>query len=416
MRSSMTLFPMGKHMRIIKIPIIILLVTILVIAGYIYLNRQELLNQGIDKVLTGLLPSYIEVDNLSFDLDKKTIRIENLRILNAKGFLHPYLVEAPFINCSYKQRDKSNLLKGISIEDIKLMDLRFYIDRNPDGEVNIGQMEKVLKGSGPVKKMGARSWILSIFSYLLSPVKSINQLLDIDPVFNISSGIFTFDDSYIDDKGCVTTIEDISAVIILSLQKDFKGINYLTSEGRGVVNGKRTQYLEWDTTYDPTTEKLTMTNKLIIRDIDFVRFKPYYDKFSPFIFKKGKASGELIFNFDNGNIGSMNEIRFSDMEFEAKKDHSFNQFWPMGTEDLYRYFSDPSGEIIFDFKIKGSMDEPEFHLGSKTKRALSRMVIYKIADIIIDDDKDQDTNQQSSDTSSEEKSDVEKILDILKGF
>jgi len=403
-------------MRILKIILITLLVIILASAGYIYLNRQALLNQSIDKVLANLLPSYVEIDNLSLDLDKKTINVKNLRIKNPRGFSHPYLAEIPFISCKYNQRDNANLLKGINIDDIRLSGIELYIDRNHSGDVNLGQMEDVLKDSKPAQKMGAKSKLMGLFSYLLSPVKDISQLLDIDPVFNITSGTFTFDDSYIDSRGYITTIEDIAAVVALDFTKGFKGVDYLTTEGKGLVNGKNGQYLEWDTKYNPTTKKLTMTNNFIIRNVDFLHFAPYYDEYSPFTFKKGKASGELVFNFDNGDIGSTNEIRFSDMEFEPKKDNSFNKFWPTGTEDLYKYFSDPSGEIVFDFKIKGSIEEPEFHLGSKTKRALSRMAVYKIADVIFKDNKEDGSDQQSSDGSSQEKSDLEKVLDIIKSF
>lgn len=403
-------------MRIVKIILIAFLVVILASAGFIYFNRQTLLNRSIDKVLANLLPSYIEIDTLSLDLDKRVINIANLRIKNPKGFSHPYLVQVPYITCKYSQRDSTNLLKGINISDIKLTSLALYIDRNHSGDLNLEQMEGVLKDSKPIKKMGASSKLMGLFSYLLSPVKDISQLLDIDPIFNISSGVLTFDDAYIDSRGYVTTIEEIAATVALDLRKGFKGIDYLSSEGKGIINGKHGQYLEWDTRYNPTTKKLTMTNSFNIRNIDFVHFAPYYDEYSPFTFKKGKASGELVFNFDNGDIGSMNEIRFSDMEFEPKQDHSFNKFWPTGTEDLYNYFSDQSGEIVFDFKIKGSIEEPEFHLGSKTKRALSRMAVYKIADVIFKEDKDQDGNQQPSDESSNDKSDLEKVFDIINSF
>ncbi len=403
-------------MKIIKIVMIILLVMVLASAGYIYLNRQQLLNQSIDKVLTNVLPPFMEIDSLSLDLDKRTIKIVNLRIKNPRGFSHPYLAKVPSVSCSYKARDNSNLLKGINISDIRIEELEIYIDRNRSGEVSIQQMEKVIKSSKPIKKMGAKDKIMGIFSYLLSPVKDISQLMEIDPVFDISSGVLTFDDSYIDNRGYITTIKDIRAMVTLDLRKDFKGIDYLTSTGRGVVNGNRPQYLEWETRYEPTAKKLTMMNNFIISDVNFVHFAPYYDRFSPFIFKKGRASGELVFNFDNGNIGSTNEIRFSNLEFEPKKDHSFNKFWPTGTEDLYKYFSDPSGEIVFDFKIKGSMDNPEFHLGSKAKRALSRMAIYKIADVIFKEDKDHEANKESQDESSQDKSDLEKVLDIIKSF
>jgi len=403
-------------MKYIKITIIILLVTILALTGYVYLNRQELLNKSIDKMITDLLPSFIKIDSLSLDLDKKTINIENLRILNPKGFSHSYLTQIPSVNGSYKQTDSGNILKGISIEEIVLADPNFYIDRDSTGEINIEQMREVLRGLPPVKKMGLKTRALGLFSYLLSPVKNISQLLDIDPVFNISSGALVFTDDYIDNEAYVTTIEDIDAVVTLDPQKNFKGIDYLTSKGKGILNGKPRQHIEWDIRYNPTTEKLTMANQFIIRDIDFTRFSPYYDRFSPFIFKKGRASGELMFNFDNGNIGSMNEIRFSGTEIEPKKDYTFNKFWPTGTEDLYRYFSDSSGEIVFDFKIKGTIDKPEFHLGSKTKQALSQMVIYKIADALLSSTEDKDTSEQSPDTPAEEKSDVEKIIDILKSF
>ncbi len=401
-------------MKNIKITIIILLVIILALAGYLYLNRHELFNKSIDRVLTDLLPPYIEIDGLSLDFEKKTIKIENLKILNPKDFSHPYLVQAPLISCSYKQGGDADSLKSISIEDIEITDLKLYIDRNSGGEINIERMKDVFKGASTIKKMSLKTKVLGIFSYLLSPVKNIDQLLDTDPVFNVSSGVLVLTDDYLSDGDYVTTVEDIDAVVILDLRKKFKGIDHVAFKGKGIVNGKPRQRLEWDTKYDPTTEKLTMANQFIIRDIDFARFSPYYDRFSPFIFKKARASGELMFNFDNGDIGSMNEIRFSDTEIEPKKDYVFNKFWPTGTEDLYRYFSDSSGEIVFDFKIKGTIDKPEFHLGSKTKQALSRMAIYKIADVLLSSDKD--TSQQSPDAPAEDKSDIEKIIDILKSL
>jgi len=112
---------------------------------------------------------------------------------------------------------------------------------------------------------------------------------------------------------------------------------------------------------------------------------------------------------------------FSGLEIEQKKDNSFNRFWPTGAEDLYKYFSSEQGDVVFDFKIKGPMNEPKFYLGSKTKRALTYMVLDKITDRIFKKDKDGDASgtpdqQPREGAPQEEKTKLERILDVLGGF
>lgn len=404
-------------MKIVKITIAILLIGILASAAYIFYNRQELFNQSIDRVLTNLLPDYIKLDELYFDFDKKSITIKGFKIKNPEGFNHPYLAEIPLISCNYEQQDRANIFKGIRLSRIRLSDPRLYIDRRRDGAVSIQQMDKVLKSSSPSKAAVKKGRVPGLFSYILSPVKNIDQLLRVEPVFDISSGTLVFDDSFIDKGGFITTINEAAATVTLSLRKGFKGITYLKSRGKGIVNAKKGQYLHWDTEYDPAAEKLTMLNRFIVENIDITHFEVYYERFSPFIINGASVSGELIINFDNGNIGSANEIRFSNLEIEPKQDHNFNRFWPSGTEDLYTYFSNSGGEVIFDFKVKGPVAQPKFYLGSKTKHALAQMVVYKIADTILNKDENQETGrQQSSDVPQRKKSDVEKVLDILKNL
>jgi len=44
------------------------------------------------------------------------------------------------------------------------------------------------------------------------------------------------------------------------------------------------------------------------------------------------------------------------------------------------------------------------------------MAVYKIADVIFKDNKEEGSDQQSSGESSQEKSDLERVFDIIKSF
>ncbi len=403
-------------MKILKITLIILFIAIMAFAGYIYLNRESLFNQGIDRILTNLLPEYILIDELRFDFEKKSITVKDFRMRNPKGFSHEYLAEIPLITCLYNQQDKESSLNGINISNIKLSEAKIHIDRNRSGRINLTYMNTVLKDSAPSKKAVAKNGIMGLFSYILSPVKDISRLLRIDPVFDISDGTLIFTDKSVGTEGFEATVNNIKARISLDLKKGFKGINYLWSDGSGIVNNTPAQQLKWDTEYNPKTEKITMLNTLNLKNVNIVYFNPYYDRFLPFTFKRAAASGEIIFNLDNGEIGSMNEIRLSGLEIERKKGSSFDKFWPGGTEEILSYLQNSSGAVLVDFKIKGPIKQPRFYLGSKIKQALAQMVVYKLADTFLNKDEDQDDSQQPSDTSADEQSDVEKVLSILKNL
>ena len=146
-----------------------------------------------------------------------------------------------------------------------------------------------------------------------------------------------------------------------------------------------------------------------------ISFEPYYDKYSPFIFKRGRFSGTLIFDFDNGNIGSTNEVRLSNLIFSIKEGYENAEFWETTVPSLAKYFTTPSGDVLFDFKIKGEMANPKFYLGPISKQALASMAIEKISDII--EEAPRSPGQQGGPPAK--KSDLDKakeIIDLFKGL
>jgi hypothetical protein len=409
-------------MRIFMIVLILIVLVAAGLAVYVYFNRQALLDKGVDKMLQDYLPDYVEIDDLKIDLNEQTVLIKGFRIRNPAGFSSPYLVEIENISAGYRPLDEKNILKGLSLSSIELFRMRVFLERDSRNTLNIQKMESVLKRKRIKKTHGIKASMQSFILYLTGPVKNIDQFLKIHPVFNINNGALFFRDFYIDNKqGYPTSVENIQGTITLGIDKDFKSISHLASQGRGLVNARPGQFLNWEIEYDPAREKLSMSNTFDIDGVDFTHFQPYYDKFSPFIFHAGLASGRLVFNFQDAEISSTNEVFFSGLDIEQKQDHSFNRFWPSGIDDLYRYFSSEQGDIVFDFKIKGPMAEPKFYLGSKTKRALTYMVVQKVAGRIFrkepdaSDTADSETQPESG-AQEQKRSRLDDLLDIFKNF
>jgi len=178
-------------------------------------------------------------------------------------------------------------------------------------------------------------------------------------------------------------IDSVNGEVSMSFNDSYTAILDVAFTLEGNLNGAKDETLKWIARLDPKTPKLTMSNRFEVSNLEILTFEPYYDAQSPIVFERGKFSGELIFDFDNGNIGSTNEIRLSDIAIFVKEGYETGQFWETSVPDLIRYFTSSSGDIIFDFKIKGDMAHPQFYLGPISKRALASMAIDKISSYAI---------------------------------
>ena len=98
-------------------------------------------------------------------------------------------------------------------------------------------------------------------------------------------------------------------------------------------------------------------------------------------------------------------------KFTEKKGGFGSGFWDVTVSDIVKYLQSSRGEIIFDFKIKGDMNNPRFYPGPHVKQALQSMVIDKVADLF----KEEKTPTEPG-APPAEKSDTEMVVDLLKGI
>lgn len=396
----------------IKKVIISVIIIVAVAATAVFVYRYQIFQYSAEAVIRKVLPDYVRVDKINFDLRNRRVILTGFKILNPVGYSARYLLEIEDIRCRYKMKG-ANILDGIEILSPELAHLTLNIERLRDSRLNLTDMQKRLERpqQKTVQTKPAEADSRAAPSRIVGD-KTLPDILKLPERFSLKDGKVIFIDRLPSAKPYILTLENVDANLGLRLNSSYTALLNLASTGQGNVSGNRDEVVKWVISFDPTTPNLTMSNRFEVYNVDILPFEPYYDRHSPFVFKEGRFSGLLIFDFDNGSIGSSNEIHLSNYRFYIKQGYENASFWDTTVPDLVKYFTSPYGEIVFDFKIKGVMSNPRFYLGPISKQAITAMAIDKISSAI------QRVSGQGQ-ASGAQKTDIEKAkdyIDMLKGL
>jgi hypothetical protein len=361
----------------IKKLIIIIVAAVGLIAAAIFIYRYQILQYTAETLIRKRLPNYVRINNIRFDFSKGEVVLSGFKILNPPEFSKEYLMEIEKISCRYKMRGKT-ILDGPEFSGPAMTGAVLDIERLGDGKLNLLEAETMIEGRSPAKaapghKEGEES------PSKASGNKRLAASVKLPETFMIKNAKVIFTDRLTTAKPSVITFENINAELTLKMDEYHSRVLAVNSAGEGYVNGDSGQVVKWTVALNPTAPRLTMSSRLEVSGVAITPFEPYYDKYSPLVFKAGRFSGLLIFDFDNGVIGSSDELRLSDLKFFVKQGYENATFWETTVPDLVKYFTSPYGEIIFDFKIKGEMADPKFYLGPKSKEAIISMAVDKIS-------------------------------------
>lgn len=393
--------------------LIIAVVLIAIIAGAaVYFYRHAIIKHYTEKIIRENLPDYIKIDGISFDFPNNRISLNNFRVLNPPEFSSNFLIKIDTISCRYGILGKG-IPTGLEISEVDLSGADIRIERFRDGRVNVVEMEDFLRGFAPKEPRapdGAPSagQTLKEASSLVN--KKLSDLIKLPTSFEVKGSKLIFIDRMPYENPYIITIQAINGQMSVGFGGDYSRINDFSFTLLGRLNGYENEKMQWVGSLNPAAQKITMSNRFEVSNLNILTFEPYYDSFSPFVFKRGRFSGTLVFDFNNGRIGSTNEIRLSNLAFSVKPGYENSQVWETNVQDLMRYFTTASGDIVFDFKLKGDMAKPNFYLGPISKRALTSMAIDKIASYAIN----QATDQKQGASSDIDK--TKEAIDMIKGF
>lgn len=382
-----------------------IILVVIILAG-VFVYRYQIIQYSAETFIRKALPDYISIEKMNFDFRNNKVTFVNFRITNAPGFSPEYAVEIGEIICKYELKGKF-LLDGIEILAPVLEKPVINIERQRDGRVNLAEMGKVIE-AGATKRVPEPEPRKMLSAPKTGASKSISDVFKLPDTFEIKHGRIIFTDMLPLPKPYILTFDNINARLFLKLDRTYSHVLEAGSIGQGSLNDHPDEVIKWNISMNPNTPKLTMSNRFEVSNIDMLALAPYYDRYSPFNFQSGYMSGTLIFDFDNGNIGSTNEIHLARVAFSVKKGYENAEFWQTTVQDLAKYFTS-FGEIVFDFKIKGDVNEPKFYLGPISKQALTVMAIDKVSAII----------QEAANGPQGPKPETDKTqayIDLIKGF
>ncbi len=370
--------------------ILIVLVVLAIISGAaVYIYRQAIIQYYGEKFIRDNLPEYVKIDKIKFDLGNNVFSIGGLKVLNPPAFLAKYLLAIEEVRCVYKIKG-AIIPEGLDVTGISFKKPEISIERLPDGRTNVVEMDRFTKsfpsrntatGLSEEARKAKQGPVPA--SQGLNINKKLSDVIKLPPSFSIERGRIFFIDGVPYKKPYEIIIDSVSGNIHMSFNDNYTEVTSVAFTLQGILNGAPDARLKWTASMDPRAPRLTMSNRFDVSNLEILTFEPYYDAQSPIVVQRGKFSGDLVFDFDKGNIGSTNEIRLSGLAFFVKEGQETGQFWETSVPDLIRYFTTSSGDVVFDFKIKGDMNSPRFYLGPISKRALTSMALDKISSYAI---------------------------------
>lgn len=393
-----------------KSVIIIITVVIVLIAVSVFIYRYQILQYTAETLIRKYLPDYVKIGSVKFDFAKGDVTLGGFKVLNPPGFSKEYLIEIEKIACHYKLRGKT-IMDGIEISSPVLSNGLLDIERLGDGRLNLAEAQKLM-GKKPSPPSSSAANRAEVNTKEKSPApssenKMLTEGVTLPEKFIIKNARMIFTDRLVHPGPSVITFENINTELTLRMNETYTQILSVSSTGEGYIGGDSSQSVRWVIGLDPTTPKLTMSSRFEVSNVLITPLEPYYDRYSPLVFKAGRFSGLLIFDFDNGIIGSSDELRLSGLKFFVKEGYENAVFWETTVPELVKYFTTPYGEVVFDFKIKGDMANPQFFLGPKSKEALVSMAVDKISAAL---------QKNASSGSAAPKSDLDKAKDYIDMF
>jgi len=119
---------------------IALFLTVLIAGLFIFINRYKIVQYSAEKVILSLLPPYLNVEGVDFDLQNNSVTARRATVANPAGFSEKPILEVESLRCRYKPKT-SSILDGIDIVDLVALRPTFRIERLADGRINFQEMK-----------------------------------------------------------------------------------------------------------------------------------------------------------------------------------------------------------------------------------------------------------------------------------
>ncbi len=362
-------------MRIIKILLktfaVLIIVSALFAAGVAVLVRTRW-KPTVERFLSDTLGVGVRFEGAALNLREYTLTIRGLKILSGAGFdRNTFYGERCTLMLDKDAYDKEErfLVKEVIIEGGELS-----LERDKKGRWNIERAGLPDAGFGPGTAYAAGS---GSAAPLYTFVKSVKKV-------SIRGSSIFFKDKYVPGGPFEMTFydfglkfdseegfESVYGYIPIKAEADFNIKNSGNRDSAVSMRGRIAAY--------PDNTAIDMT--VVASYVDLMQFLPYFESYTPFSFNSGLFSSTTELSIKGNTIDSYTTMLFHKLNLLIGKGMENSQFLETSVNKLAPYLMS-RGEILFDFTVKGPVDNPKADLGPKVKAAMTALFMDGIGNAL----------------------------------
>lgn len=363
-------------MKVIKVVLKIFIVSILLIAILITSISLYIKFYGknlIMDALSNMLGVRVKFENISLNLDEYAINFKGFSIPSEISFEKETVFDAEKFSLVLN-RDKLKEEGRVVFEKLIIKKGVLNIVRNHKGVFNISYH--------PPEKDDYRSGI----AYADQPAATIdlyNLAKNVKGIY-IQDSIINFKDHYL-PRGPIAVRCDNFGVTLVSELKEKSLSNFIPmkfSVGFKIPGKRLTGDFRLDGDIYVLKDRVDMDIEIDTRSIDVMQFLPYFNNYTPFSFNEGIFSSETKFVVKDNIIDSLTTMVFHRLKLLVDPGKENTRFLEASVNRLAPYLMSRKGEIIFDFVIKGPLENPRIGLGPRVKFAVGLVVAEELSNML----------------------------------
>ncbi len=361
-----------KTLKIILKIFVICALLAAVVTGAVVLYMKFYGQEILENALSDMLGSEVEFESVSLNLKDYAVNFSDFSIASRIDLEENVLNAEKFtiiLNEEMLKQEKQVVFDEIIIEKGTLNVTK---DRKGGFNVSYNKREQSRYEPGVAYAQEPEMQV----SPLHDLIKAVKKLTIKDSVVNykdlyVPYGPFTITlDKF--DLSLTSGDRSSDGAIPVACVLSFRIPNDRYRDSGFALNAKLTVYKYW------TNVEMVMETSYI----DVMQFFPYFSSYTPFIFKDGLFSSNTKFRMHDDNITSLTTMEIHRLNFTVDPHWQNGQFLNANINRLVPYLRSSRGDLIFDFVVIGTVDDPQIGVGPRVKKAIGMVVKGGMAKVL----------------------------------
>jgi len=351
-------------------------IVIIICAAQILLppKIKVMLLDGLNKMVT----TEVTTDTIGLNLIKGSVSFSGLKIANPPGFKGKYFL---VIDKGRVKLSLYSLLFGdIDIQNITVEKPRFNIVADRGSTLNTSVIFRKKTASGGEAESIAK------------PSQKHKRKLRIKKIA-IKNGELNYTNFKLNPNGASLFLNDIN-VSVKNLRPSRAPQEMPTSARAYAKLPSRSMLgdLEIITNGNFMTDKVDFDLGLSATDIPISYFLPFYGDRSPVLGTSGAFNLKSSAHCRKNELNTLQTVEVRNLELKMNPRYSETDLaFGLPVKSVIGFFIENQGNVDFDFKITGSLKDPEFHLIEALKKVFAKSIgkvilrnITKVSQVIFD--------------------------------